>query len=523
MQEKEFKWNVKDETDLVGLLSRFQENLSGPKEIRVTDTYFDLPGLRLFSSGIGVRLRKNGAKESLQVKLEPRFHDSDFLERTEWEAGPLNGQAVDSVMRAFFIEKWGMEFEEAFAPVVKLEDSRTKWVLSYPGGSAELSLDRCRVFSPDAESSSGEWTELELEKLEGSDEAFLEAGRRFSAWPALEISSKNKLRRSLECLRLDHPGAGKPLFHGETALHEVLEGWLRYYLDRVRRLEIGVRIGADHEAVHDMRVGLRKMRSFLRMLPGALRSAEAAPNCRFFRKAANVLGEARNIEVYLEKIQRFIPRELAHSETAAMAEFEKQGKDELERARAKVCRMLASPAYRAGMERAERWVSAPILKAGHRTDSYLAASMSMKKTLRPLLCQVDKRAKDFLAHHDAWSDDRIHRLRIRFKRLRYGLEFYSQCLTPAALAVQEKLPGLQDVFGDYVDTLFMISRSECWAERLGETERAESLSLLLREICSLLGDEKDRLRQRLVHQTRQWMDSVEWRMWKGEIIPSEME
>ena len=211
----------------------------------------------------------------------------------------------------------------------------------------------------------------------------------------------------------------------------------------------GVRVAADIEYVHRMRVATRRMRTALALFSGCFPKQDYKKIQKDVRKVTRALGEARDLDVQLEVIE------------AALAEFAdpvlqpgiKRLKLRLTQRRAEVQqhveaamdRMLADQL----IERLENWVK-PLLEQSKTVYLYTPA-------LYQLAFQgIQVRIEELLSHVPYISDPQnvleLHAMRISAKRLRYAMETFEELyggqLKPyitTARKLQDQLGAIHDL------------------------------------------------------------------------------
>ncbi|WP_454255400.1 CHAD domain-containing protein [Pseudomonas sp. Marseille-Q8238] len=239
----------------------------------------------------------------------------------------------------------------------------------------------------------------------------------------------------------------------KTLGHQVLRLHVRLYACRAR-----LEARTDGEALHDLRIAVRTLRSLLRPF-----RRDAA--CARLEQAAAVIGRSssglRDLEVLIAELQR-------------------QGKERLLPARQQALqegyeRLLASEALGELFAALDDWprdaVQAPVWrKAGKRLHKHL-----LRQSQRLALALVDPE-----------SDK--HGLRLLIKRLRYAGEAYPD-VARFAPAVHKRLRAAQSATGNWHDLLQWLARvpnesdlHECaadWQRRLQVAEQAADQALLV--------------------------------------------
>jgi adenylate cyclase len=178
----------------------------------------------------------------------------------------------------------------------------------------------------------------------------------------------------------------------------------------------------DPEFLHQMRVGMRRLRAVLRTFRPVLPRRAARSLAKKMRKVAPVLGQARDFDVLCQWLES---REGLDRRT--------RGKAGAARAAARrVVRSLRFSGMLAAAREALRWDVAD-------ADLATFARRSLEKAHRKALRK---------AQRIDWSDaERRHALRVRLKRLRYASECFEPCFGPSGTRYVACLRTLQDLLG----------------------------------------------------------------------------
>jgi CHAD domain-containing protein/CYTH domain-containing protein len=231
----------------------------------------------------------------------------------------------------------------------------------------------------------------------------------------------------------------------------------------------------DPEALHDLRVALRRLRSLLRAYDAEIGDAVRRKTRRRLRRLARATGDARDLEVHLAwlRAQRadvraaermgvdwLIARLQARQEDALVAMRAAVARD-ADRVRATLAGRLATYTARVEVSADETWAA---------TAARLAAAQ---------LAELQAR----LAEVRTIDDQRpAHEARIAGKRLRYLLEPLRNARLPAeagsdardpAVAAVEELKALQDALGDMHDAHVFAAEVAAAEEELGAAGSAE--------------------------------------------------
>lgn len=210
------------------------------------------------------------------------------------------------------------------------------------------------------------------------------------------------------------------------------EGLIRLYRQRCVQLKehfLRLEHQGDEESLHDFRVSLRRLRSLLRNYRDHIQIDDSI--VEQLRQLQRETNPARDLEVTLAQLQRV--DEQAMSLLPPLRQQLKQAYRQLH--------TRIRPQWR-GLWPA---LNCPILLQSFPCKPLTFGQLSGKAGLR----QTRRLAKMLQHPHDEWSELRLHRIRIRAKRLRYLLE-------PFASGKEEKsvispLKRFQDELGDYRD------------------------------------------------------------------------
>lgn len=188
----------------------------------------------------------------------------------------------------------------------------------------------------------------------------------------------------------------------------------------------------DPEPLHQMRVGMRRLRAALETFGFAVRWPEEAGDWAIGRISRR-LGRVRDLDVLLARLS-----ELSGMDEGVLAALRKRRSE----AFAGLRRALRGRRYRALCEGLGQWIQHPV----YRTAGTLPLRPALPDLLLPLGCRL------FLhAGWDAATGEILHDLRKRVKAIRYQAEFfagaYGQELADWIVelkTIQDALGGLQD-------------------------------------------------------------------------------
>lgn len=223
-------------------------------------------------------------------------------------------------------------------------------------------------------------------------------------------------------------------------------------LDYVEQWEEASHKGEDIEGVHQMRVGLRRLRSALTVFRRAIPREISATVGEEMRWAANGLGPARDLDVFLSEGLAVVRDKLPEMEAGA-AKLEAIARDQRETAYGAVREMIDSERYKAFKANTRTWIA----QRGWRTEALPPQSMKIlegpipRYAARVLSKQVNRTLADGL-HIGQMTAVELHQLRIDCKKVRYATEFFTPLFHLKAMTeFTARLKDLQGLLGTLND------------------------------------------------------------------------
>jgi CHAD domain-containing protein len=237
-----------------------------------------------------------------------------------------------------------------------------------------------------------------------------------------------------------------------------LESRVRTQLDALRAHDPGVRVGADPENLHQLRVAARRLRTFLAVARDLVDAEWARELKAPLRDLGRASGPPRDLDVLIEHLREQVAdldgrdREAAAQLIAAL---------EADRAahQAHLVDTLDGQRHSELLER----LGLPVPTAAAPTRKTLEQLAA--KELRGLLRQVRSLGK-------APADRELHALRIRVKRVRYAAELGGLPGGARMARVIRAATLLQDILGEHNDAAVAEERIRGQAYRIGSPQVA---------------------------------------------------
>lgn len=236
-----------------------------------------------------------------------------------------------------------------------------------------------------------------------------------------------------------------PPVTSEQNASEAFAAILQHNYKNVLLWEEAARSWKDIEGVHQMRVGLRKMRSTFSLFRSAIPKAVRRPVVEEIRWVGGQLGLARDLDV-------FISEGLTVMEGRMVIRGREKLLDLAARHRAlvyreQVCRMLEGGRYRQFKDNFSTWLSdRPWEKANLKGKQRKALESNLVIFARKVLDRQETRVLAAGSHVNRESPQEMHKLRIECKKLRYATEFFSPLFEGMDKYISH-MKGLQDLLG----------------------------------------------------------------------------
>ena len=258
--ETELKFQI-DEACAARLIERLSLDADGRRR-RLRTVYYDTPDGALAKAGFVLRVRHDGKKHVQTVKQAAL--DGGSLRRGEWEA-EVDSEAVDVKAARKTPLKPCLKAATAAAlgPVFVVDVERARCDLQRAGGVIEVALDRGEVRTGGR---AAPIHELELDLKSGPAEVLFDLARELIGEFPLNLAFISKAERGRLLMARDTGAVAQPKIHplkaGDTAAHAfrvIANGALEQAASNAALL----RSGQGAEALHQTRVGLRRLRSAL--------------------------------------------------------------------------------------------------------------------------------------------------------------------------------------------------------------------------------------------------------------------
>jgi inorganic triphosphatase YgiF len=401
---------------------------SDPQFERLSSVYFDTPDCRLLDAGCSLRVRSVGARSVQTLKSLDR--NAGLFDRAEWEE-EVDGPWPDlSQLRKAGLRDLKIK---SVKPVVRTEIERRKYQVAQSGAELEIDIDLGTV---SAGSRERRVSELEIELIRGSPAAAVQIARRIADDVPVKLAVMSKAERGFSLAK----GKTSPWRKAEPVQlrrgMSVAKGFEIIVASCLRHFRLNEPFLAARknvEALHQTRVAIRRLLSALavfRPIVGDLQFDRIRDEFRWFIAES---GEARNLDVYLQ-------RDLSADQRQFVGERRID-------AYARTIKAIDSARFRRLMLDVLAWSLMGQWRGNPRAGKPLEQFVNRRvDSLWSKIACADRVA--------TMGDRKRHHVRIQVKKLRYALEFADglhRCRPKRKKAFEKALEELQESLGSLHD------------------------------------------------------------------------
>ena len=417
--------------------------ISGPDEEQLEAEYYDTDDLRLIRAGITVRRRRGGDDAGWHLKLP--LGDAPRRE-IQLPPGQPGRQVPGELAELVRVHTRG----EPLRPVARITTKRQRLTLLDQAGEslAEVMADDVSAQTLGDTTTVSGWHEVEVE-LTGGSRQLLKAACKLLRRDGLRPAGRSaKLERALEG-QLPEPARQVPLTSSSPAGQVVL-AYLQTHAEALKSLDPMVRRD-EPDAVHQMRVATRRVRSTLRSFGHIIRRDGTQRLAAELKWLGTMLGQARDGEVLAGHLQAELhqtPEELVIGPVQGRV----QGYFASVRAGARTALLgaLDSPRYFSLLEELDKLIAEPPLTPQAAMPSAKVLPVAVRRPYRQVRQRM-RRARQARAGQSA--DVALHQARKAAKRARYASEAMTPAIGPKARRFAKQMKKVQSVLGDHQDAV----------------------------------------------------------------------
>lgn len=401
MEEVELKLLVCAEADRIGA----SDVLPGKgRAVQQRSIYFDTSEGDLAAAGVSLRIRRTGKRRTQTVKSSASSSAGLFT-RTEWErtveddvpvvsedisVSPLAGMTADRLVQVF-----------------EVDVTRRTWDVSDGDTVIEVVLDQGEIRATDRRTPV---CELELELKSGPVGPLFGLARKLDGVAPLRLAALAKSERGYRLTKALQPAvkAGRVPLSRDMSAEQAFRAIMQACLIQFRLNEDLLLDSRAPEPLHQARVALRRMRSAFSIFRPLL-GADAARDLRDrLGQLAKALGQARDLDVLMQR--------------AGAGPLRNRIASEREAAHDRVAEVLGAAQTRALMLDLVEWLHCGSWLTD--PDTRDARSQPARAFAARALNRFRRKVKKEGRHLAELDDEARHELRKDTKKLRYAAGFF---------------------------------------------------------------------------------------------------
>jgi inorganic triphosphatase YgiF len=427
-------------------------------------TYFDTPDHALGKAGLSLRLRAFEDHTVQTLKL-PAAQSNGLFARGEFEID-VKGSLPDlDHLRQHCPPELRKNLDTSLSAVFRVEVQRTEWLVQWKYSTLSLVVDQGCIKT---ETRNEPLEEMEIEIETGRIEDAFDLARQLAATLALRLEVLSKADRGYRLTEAQRPQPEKAgaikLSRKMTAAvgFQTVASLCIHHFAANERLFLEA---SAPEALHQMRVAIRRLRSLMSFFEDILPEGDIGTLRIEIGRLFKTLGAARDLDVLLEAL-RNVPETHA---SGALVEVS----GERDAAYTRLTGLLKSPAFCLSMLDLLAFIECGTwVKAGAKARG----TEKLPGRAALILKRQRKKMRKFNAASHLEAGKR-HRLRIQAKKFRYACEFFGGLFTDSKASHRKRemakmAEDLQDALGQLNDRVFMQEKLVQWAGVAGEPDAA---------------------------------------------------
>ena len=418
-------------------------------------TYFDTEDRRLGRRHLALRVRQTG-KKFIQTLKTASSESSVETSRGEWEVElPDDTPLLTAFNDATVLDLVGLVLPDELEPTFQTRFRRQAVLVEWPDANRQPALIEVAFDRGAIRADGGEVPicGIELELKRGEPKALFELAQSMRTLVPVRLQPVDKAARGYALVTGAPPAWRKAsavsVAEGasvEDALQRILGACVRHWVDN----EASAREARDPEGLHQLRVALRRLRSALSLFKSALSEQSRSDWSDQLRWLLGPLGPARDLDVLAS--ETLVEVRAARPDDSALGVLAEFVADRRWKAHHTVRETMGSERYGDLALGLACWVACRGWRLGADIDVLLAQRQPVLDFAAAILTrrhrQVRKGGHDFANMTPATR----HQLRIRFKKLRYGTEFFASLFLGREVdRFRNVVARMQDLLGQLND------------------------------------------------------------------------
>jgi len=398
--------------------------LSGgpPKRHKLQTVYFDTRKLKLHQRGVALRIRRADNRYLQSIKARGSAYGP--FERGEWEHEiPRDAPDLKLVKETPLAPLATRKLKRKLRPIFETIVERTTFPIHADGTALELAVDRGHIATRGIRRREP-ISEIEIEVKEGAPEELVKIARRLARSVDVAYGPRSKGDRgfALRSRKLDAPVRAAPiLLDARSTAGEAFRVIGFSCLDHALENERAIRQG-DTEGVHQMRIGLRRLRAAMSIFREMLSGHETEAFRRELKWLTEQLSPARDLDVLIAG--QVHPLREAQPVGADAGVLERELKARRKVGMEKAREAVDGDRYRASGLQGALWLAYGAWSRSGASSIKACREMPVAEFAAEILTKRSKKILKKIGKIERLDPRARHKLRIAVKKLRYACEFF---------------------------------------------------------------------------------------------------
>lgn len=454
-QPEEIELKLEVPSDEVARLGRLPllRGVKPDKSKTLVSVYFDTAKQKLRRKGLSLRVRRDNGHYVQTIKKRDA-RSVGLFQRNEWECDLADDRPnLDVAHGTPLAPLLNKKLRHNLKPLFETRVRRQSYLVRKRDSEIELTVDKGKV---KAAGQSSPLCEIELELKKGEPADLFELADAIGKRIPIALASKSKAGRGYDLIAQEGPGPAKgepivlsPDVTWAMAFRIVARACLYQIAANQRQVQKG-----DAEGVHQMRIGVRRLRTVISLFKDMLAGAQTEAMKLELKWLTGELGPARELDVFVKRAVN--PTKDGHASgpslNAVADDFRRRREGAFERA----AKAVSSLRFRQLVLDAAAWIA---IGEWAQNNDELRRSMRGRPVVDAAAQELSRRQKKIRKQGKRIAEldpQRFHKVRIRAKKLRYAAEFFASAF-PSKKSVRRRdkfvvrLKAMQDALGDIND------------------------------------------------------------------------
>jgi triphosphatase len=386
----------------------------------LNSVYFDSDNRLLHRHGLALRVRHIDDKRIQTIKST--HQGADWIERSEWEQ-PIEGdqpdlaRLTDAALRLLLTDG----IRNALKPLFETRIERTACHLNGNDVDIVMAIDEGHIVAVD---SSCPVSEIELELKWGDTGDLFKIARVISDIVPTQLDVKSKYERGFDLIEKKLVAAEKarnPELSAEMSAGRAFTMIGRACLHHLI-VNTAATIDHDVEALHQMRVALRRLRAAILLFSEFLADDKIDAIKTELRWLAGEFGPARNVDTLIVEVLG--PLRKAHPKEPGLLSIGKMFARQRLKCYRRAQEAVQSARFRKLVLNTAEWVEAGLWSRPDDPLKQARLEMPIEFYAAEQLSRRFKKVTRRGGKMGHLSSEQLHRLRIQVKKARYAAEFF---------------------------------------------------------------------------------------------------